>query len=94
MAKDDDALYLRPVPTLSEIREIASDTDNIQTHLPGPARKARHRNITRRQIELCCQRGTIEEGPFLNERSDWQVTLFRHAAGEEMRFVVILKAAH
>lgn len=90
MAKED-AARLQPVPTLADIRKIAEDTGNIKTHLPGPARKAKQRGITRRQIELCCQRGTIEEGPFANEKGDWQISLIRHAAGEEMRCVVVIK---
>jgi hypothetical protein len=85
------APLLDPVPTLAEIREIAADTANIKTVLPTPTRKAKKRGITRRQIELCCQKGTMEEGPFRNEKGDWQATLFRHAAGEEMRCVVIIK---
>ena len=87
----DDAQRLDPAPTLADIRAIAADTANIDTFLPGPAKKAKRRGITRRQIELCCQKGTLEEGPFRNERGDWQATLFRHAAGEEMRCVVIIK---
>jgi hypothetical protein len=87
----DEAPRLDPVPTLADIRAIAAITENIQTFLPTPAKKAKTRGITRRQIELCCQRGTLEEGPFRNERGDWQATLFRHAAGEEMRCVVIIK---
>lgn len=79
-----------PPPTLSEVREIAADSANIVV-LDGPKRKARIRGITRKQVELCCQKGTFIEGPFRNERHDWQVTMFRHAAGEEIRVVVILK---
>lgn len=30
------------------------------------------------------QLGTITEGPFLNSHGNWQVSLFRHAAGEEL----------
>jgi hypothetical protein len=82
---------LDPVPTLADIRAIAADTANIKTFLPTPRKKAKRRGITRRQIELCCQKGTMEEGPFKNEKGDWQATLFRHAAGEEMRCVVIIK---
>lgn len=78
-------------PTLADIRDIAADTANILTFLPGPARKAKMRGITRRQIELCCQKGTLEEGPFRNERGLWQATLFRHAAGEELRCVVVIE---
>lgn len=78
------------VPTLADVRRIAANSANIVS-LQSPAAKARRRNITRGQVENCCRRGTFEEGPFLNERGDWQVTMYRHAAGEEMRCVVIFK---
>lgn len=74
---------------LRVLREIASDTDRIVVLSHGKKR-GRQRNITRRQIELCCQRGTITEGPFQNQHGHWQVTLYRHAAGEEITCVVAI----
>lgn len=42
-------------------------------------------------MELCCQKGTISEGPFLNRYGHWQVNLFRHAAGEEITCAVAIE---
>src|SRR5215813_7985154 len=45
------------------------------------------RGTTRRQIERCCQMGTIEEGPFKNERLEWQdrnVSLFGMRTGQRV----------
>ena len=74
---------------LELIRELAEDTHNIVVTKHARERQ-KQRHITRRQIELCVQRGTIAEGPFLNDRGDWQVNLYRHAAGEEMTCVVAI----
>lgn len=77
-------------PTLREIQALAANSGNI-IQLVEARKKAKRRGITRPQIESCLRKGTIEEGPFRNERGDWQVTLCRRAAGEELRVVVILK---
>lgn len=86
----DDDLSADKAPTLTEIRALAETSANIVI-LEGPKRKAKLRGITRPQVESCIRKGTIDEGPFQNERGDWQVTLYRHAAGEEMKVVIILK---
>ncbi len=77
-------------PTLRDIQALAADSANI-VQLVEASKKAQKRGITRPQIECCVRKGTIQEGPFRNERGDWQATLYRHAAGEELRVVVILK---
>jgi len=69
---------------LKVIQGIASESSRIIVVAHAKMR-GRQRSITRRQIELCVQRGTITEGPFLNAHGKWQVNLFRHAAGEELR---------
>lgn len=74
---------------LKIVRLIAADTDNIVV-IPYGRRRAQQRNITRRQIELCVQKGTITEGPFLNQHGNWQMNLYRHAAGEEVTCVVAI----
>ena len=71
------------------IRELAADTSRIVI-IPYGKRKSRRRGITRRQIELCVQKGTITEGPFVNLKGNWQVNLYRHAAGEELTCVVAI----
>ena len=74
---------------LKIVRLIAADTDNIVV-IPYGRRRAQQRNITRRQIELCVQRGTIVEGPFVNQHGNWQMNFYRHAAGEEVTCVVAI----
>ena len=75
--------HLSAALALKIVRLISADTDNIVV-IPYGRRRAQQRNITRRQMELCVQRGTIVEGPFLNQHGNWQMNLYRHAAGEEI----------
>jgi hypothetical protein len=82
-------LTLTSANALKVIRGIASDSSRIIVVAHAKMR-GRQRSITRRQIELCVQRGTITEGPFLNAHGNWQVNLFRHAAGEEITCVVAI----
>lgn len=41
-------------------------------------------------MELCILKGSIVEGPFLNQFGNWQVTIERRAAGEEVTCVVAI----
>jgi hypothetical protein len=74
---------------LRQIKLIAQDSDNIIVVTHG-LKRGLQRAITRPQIEACIRKGTIIEGPFLNDHGNWQVTMFRHAAGEEMSCVVAI----
>jgi hypothetical protein len=74
---------------LKVIRTLAADTNNIVL-IPYGRKKAAMRKITRRQIELCVQKGTPTEGPFLNSHGHWQMNLYRHAAGEGITCVVAI----
>jgi hypothetical protein len=71
------------------IRMLAADTGKIVV-IPYGRKRANERKVTRRQIELCVQKGTISEGPFLNGHGNWQVNLWRHAAGEQITCVVAI----
>ena len=82
-------LRLSSAAALRVIREIAADTDRIIVLSHG-RKRARQRKITRRQIELCVQRGSIVEGPFMNQHGHWQASLYRHAAGEEITCAVAI----
>jgi Domain of unknown function (DUF4258) len=84
--------HLSAALALKVVRLIAADTDNIVV-IPYGRRRAQQRNITRRQIELCVQKGTIVEGPFLNQHGNWQMNFYRHAAGEEVTCVVAIEWA-
>jgi hypothetical protein len=85
----DQPADLSRADALKIIRTIAADTGNIVT-IPYGRKKTAIRKITRRQIELCVQKGTPTEGPFLNSHGNWQMNLYRHAAGEEMTCVVAI----
>jgi len=82
-------LKLTPAAAIKMIREIAADTNNIVIIGYGKKR-TRQRRISRRQVELCVQRGTITEGPFMNQHGNWQLNLYRHAAGEEITCVIAI----
>ncbi|MER8653438.1 DUF4258 domain-containing protein [Mesorhizobium sp. M0847] len=74
---------------LKMIKHLAEDTNKIV--IVAHARKrGRQRRISRRQVELCVQRGSILEGPIMNAKGHWQVSMYRHAAGEEMECVVAI----
>lgn len=83
-------LELTAHQALRLIREMATDTNNIvlisHAKMAGKARR-----ITRRQIELCIQKGLITEGPFVNMHGNWQVNLERRSAGEEITCVVAIE---
>ena len=71
------------------VRQLSQDSDRIV--VIGHARKRQQeRSITRRQIEVCLRSGAIEEGPFLNNHGNWQVTMRCYSAGEELVCVVAI----
>jgi hypothetical protein len=80
---------LSAAEALKIVRALAADTRKIVIIGYGK-RRARQRQITHRQIELCVQKGTIAEGPFPNRHGHWQMNLYRHAAGEEITCVVAI----
>ena len=80
-----EPLHLSAPAALKLIREIAADTERIVI-----IRYAKKRKLSRRQIELCVQKGFITEGPFRNIRGNWQVNLYRRSAGEELTCVVVI----
>ena len=74
---------------LKMIREIAAESGNIVVIRHAKDRR-RQRKISRSQIEACVRKGTIQEGPFMNSHGNWQVSMFRHAAGQELTCVVAI----
>ncbi len=74
------------------VRMLAASTENIVV-IPYGVKKTTERRVTRRQIELCVQKGTIQEGPFLNAHGNWQMNFYRHAAGEQLTCVVAIEWA-
>ena len=80
---------LSQTAALAKVRQLASDSASIVV-LPHGRKRQLTRAISFRQIQLCCQRGTMTEGPFLNQHGAWQLNLYRHAAGEEITCVVAI----
>jgi hypothetical protein len=83
---------LSPADATKVVRALATSTANIVL-LEHAKRRTKERKITRRQIELCVQRGAIAEGPFLNPRGHWQLNMQRHAAGEQITVVIAIEWA-
>jgi hypothetical protein len=77
---------------LRMIRELAADSSRIAI-LEHCRTRMVQRHITRKQVELCLQKGTICEGPYLNRLGNWQVNMHRHAAGEEITCSVAIEWA-
>jgi hypothetical protein len=73
------------------VRELAADSSRIVI-LDHCWKRMRQRHISARQVETCLRKGTIVEGPFRNARGNWQMTLFRHAAGEELTCAVAIES--
>jgi hypothetical protein len=85
-------LKLTERAALEVIRRLAADTSRIVVLGHGKQRQWKW-GITRRQIEVCLQKGTITEGPFMNQHGNWQVNMYRHAAGEEITCTVAIEWA-
>jgi hypothetical protein len=85
-------LTLTTTAALRMVRQLAANSGQIVILSHCQQRMVR-RHITRRQIELCLQKGNIVEGPSMNARGNWQVNVFRHAAGEEMTCTVAIEWA-
>jgi len=81
--------FLSAEQALQVIRALAAQSDNIVI-IQHARQRGRQRRISPRQIQLCCLKGSIVEGPFLNPRGQWQVNLFRYAAGEAMTCVAAI----
>ena len=76
---DEQPARLSPRAALDLIRKLARDFNNIVL-VAHAVHRSKTRLFTRRQIELCVQKGSIIEGPFVNAKGNWQVSLFRHAS--------------
>lgn len=91
MADNVAKLALTPVSALRTIRDLAADSFNIVV-LPGHGRmRQRQRRVSHAQVVKCVRLGSIQEGPFLNNHGNWQVTMYRHSAGEELTCVVVIE---
>ena len=81
---------LTAAAALRLVRALAADSSRIDI-LDHCTNRMRQRRVSLRQIEMCLRKGTISEGPFVNPHGNWQVSLIRHAAGEELTCVVAIE---
>ncbi len=49
------------------------------------------RGVTEEDVLKCLALGRIMEGPALNPRGNWKMTIHRFAAGEELDVVVVIE---
>ena len=71
------------------IRKIAETSGSVI--LTNHAKKRMiARGITRRQMDICIEKGVVTEGPFKNSKGDWQLNITRVAAGEDITCVVAI----
>lgn len=77
---------------LAHIKELAQDSNKIVLSSHAIER-GRQRSINRRQFEQVVRTGYIQEGPFLNDHRNWQVTMGGYYAGEEITVVVAIEWA-
>jgi len=90
MSADIVSLDLKPPNALKMIKRLAANSDNIIV-VNHARERQNQRGITRRQLELCLQKGVITEGPFRNQHGNWQVNMYRNSAGEEVTCTVAIE---
>lgn len=83
-------LKLSPDMALREVRKLAESSENvvIVAHL---LKWMDEHDITRRQVELCLQKGRVASAPFLNVNHNWELQIFRRCAGEELTCTVVIE---
>lgn len=87
---DERPDHLSGSDALRAIRGLAADSRRIVL-IEHAKQRGKLRKISPLQVERCLLKGTITEGPFLNQHQNWQVTMYRHAAGEEVNCVVAIE---
>ncbi|MCW5748866.1 MAG: DUF4258 domain-containing protein [Alphaproteobacteria bacterium] len=72
-----------------KVREYATDSGNVFV-VAHARRRMAERGITLPQILEALRKGIVVEGPTLNAHRNWQATIRRFAAGEEIEVVAAL----
>jgi hypothetical protein len=76
---------------LQRVRALAANSANVFIVVHARKRMA-ERGHTDGDVLQCLRRGIIDEGPFFNARNNWQATLRRTHAGQEIKVVAALEA--
>ena len=72
------------------IAETAADSKRIVL-LPHAREKMAERHITMRQVIDCLLHGVVSQPAFMNIKGNWQCTLMRRNAGDEVCVVAALE---
>lgn len=75
---------------LKHIRALMKADSRCVKFWPHAKRRGKQRSITQRQMLTCLDKGTVTEGPYLNEHGHWKLNISRQAAGQEITCVVII----
>lgn len=72
------------------VHEIASDPSRIG--ITDHARKQmRVRNVLRKHIDVCLQKGSVSEAAHINLHGNWQATMWRRVAGLDVKVAVAVE---
>lgn len=72
------------------IRRLSEQSENVRTTKHVRERLV-EREIRFRQVLTCLRKGAVTEGPFLNGFGNWQVTITRLAAGQDLSLAVAIE---
>lgn len=72
------------------VNEIASDRSKIQITAHARVRM-KERNILRKHVDVCLQKGHVVEPVHLNMHGNWQATMARRVAGMDVNVVVAVE---
>ncbi len=72
------------------VNNIATDPSMILiTH--HARERMRERNIVRRQVDVCLQKGHVVEAAHINIHGNWQATMTRRVAGQDVKVAVAVE---
>lgn len=83
-------LKLNDANMLKLVRDIAKNTANVAIE-PHAKKRMKERKITLAQVYDCLRMGVVSEPAHLNIRGNWQCTVQRRNAGDEVRVAVVIE---
>lgn len=74
---------------LRRIRDLAADSGRVFITMHARQRMVQ-REHTDENVRGALLKGTIDEGPFFNAKGNWQATIYRRYADQEIKVVAVL----
>lgn len=78
---------------LKKLQQLAADSKNI-VFLKHATKRMRERKITPKQVLDALRRGRIVEGPALDLKGGWKMTLAVCCAGDELEVTAVISGGH